>query len=72
MSRRNRVSGPTRVMRPFVPTQGNNNAQDDIAETLDYIAGTISAIDHNLQVLITKFDSDSAAVARIASSLKDE
>jgi hypothetical protein len=72
MSRKDRVGGPVGVMRPFVPTQGHNNAEDDIAEALDHIARAISAIDHNLQDLITKLDSDSAVVARIAASLKAE
>ena len=72
MSRKDRVGGPVGVIRPFVPTQGHDNAQDDIAEALDHIARAIAAIDHNVQVLIAKLDSDSAAVARIASSLKDE
>jgi hypothetical protein len=71
MSRKDRVGGPIGVIRPFVPTQEHGNAQDDIAEALDHIARAISAIDHNLQVLITKLDSESA-VARIAASLKDE
>ena len=46
---------------------------DDIGRyVLDHIARAISAIDHNLQDLITKLDSDSAVVARIAASLKAE
>jgi hypothetical protein len=67
--RRARARG---VIRPFIPTQGYDNTQDDIAEALDHIARAISAIDHNLQDLITKLDSDSAVVARIAASLKAE
>jgi hypothetical protein len=72
MSRKDRVGGPVGVIRPFVPTQGHDNAQDDIAEALDHIARAIAAIDHNIEALITKVDSDSAAVARVAKSLKDE
>jgi len=72
MSRRDRVGGPARAIRPFVPTQGHNNTLDDIAEALDHIARAISAIDHNLEVLSTKLESDSTAVARIAASLKAE
>jgi hypothetical protein len=70
MSRRDRVGGPVGVRRPFVPTQGHNNAQHDIAEALDHIARAIAAIDHNLEVLISKLDGDSAAVARVAASLE--
>jgi multidrug resistance efflux pump len=70
MSRKDRAGGPVGVTRPFVPTQGHDNAQDDIAEALDHIARAISAIDHNLEVLVTKLDRDSAAVARVAASLE--
>jgi hypothetical protein len=70
MSRKDRVGGPVGVIRPFVPTQGHDNAQDDIAEALDHIARAIAAIDHNMEVLIAKLDGDFAAVARLAASLK--
>ena len=70
MSCNDRVGGPVGVMRPFVPTQGHNTAQDDIVEALDHIARAISAIDHNLEILITKLDGDSVAVARLAASLE--
>ena len=72
MSRRDRVGGPTGVIRPFTPTQGHDNAQDEIAEALDHIARGIAAIDHNLQLLIARIDGGSLAVARVAASLKDE
>jgi hypothetical protein len=72
MSRKDRVGGPAGVIRPFVPTQGHDNAQDDIAEALDHIARAIAAIDHNIEILIAKLDSDSVAVARVAASLKAE
>ncbi len=70
MSCKDRVGGPVGVIRPFVPTQGHDNAQHDIAEALDHIARAIAAIDHNIQVLIAKLDSESAAVARLAASLE--
>ncbi len=70
MSCKDRVGGPVGVIRPFVPTQGNDNAQHDIVEALDHIARAISAIDHNLEILITKLDGDSVAVARLAASLE--
>ena len=69
MSCKDRVGGPVGVIRPFVPTQGHDNAQHDIAEALDHIARAISAIDHNLEILITKLDGDLVAVARLAASL---
>ncbi len=70
MSDKDRVGGPVGAIRPFVPTQGRDNAQVDIAETLDHIARAIAAIDHNIQVLIAKLDSESVAVARVAASLE--
>lgn len=70
MPRRDRVGSPAGVTRPFVPTQGNGDAQDDIAEALDHIARAIAAIDHNLEVLIARLDGDSSAVARVAASLE--
>ncbi len=69
MSRKDRVGGPVGVIRPFVPTQGHDSAQDDIAEALDHIARAIAAIDHNVQVLIAKLDSESVAAAHVAASL---
>jgi len=41
-----------------------------MAEALDHIARALSAIDHNLEVLIAKLDSDTAAVAGVAASLE--
>jgi hypothetical protein len=72
MPRKDRVGGPVGAIRPFVPTQGHDNGQDDIAEALDQIARAIAAIDHNIEVLITKLDGDSGAVARVAASLGDK
>jgi hypothetical protein len=70
MSCKDRVGGPVGAVRPFVPTQGHDDPRDDIAEALDHIARAIAAIDHNVQALITKLDSDSVAVAHLAASLE--
>ena len=70
MSSKDRVGGPVGAKRPFVPTQGHDDPRDDIAEALDHIARAIAAIDHNVQVLIAKLDSESFAVARVAASLE--
>ncbi len=72
MSCKYRIGGPAGVIRPFVPTQGHDNAQDDIAEALDHLARAIAAIDHNIEILTAKLDSESIAVAHVAASLKDE
>ena len=70
MSRRESVGGPPDVVRPFIPTQGHNGHQEDLAETLDHIATALSAIDHNVAVLIARLDSDTLAVKWLAASLE--
>ena len=70
MSRRDRVGGPPGVLRPFVPT-ASDDVMHDIAEALDHIARALSAIDHNLEVLIARTNDEAAAVVRVAASLKD-
>jgi hypothetical protein len=72
MSSKNRIAGPVGAIRPFFPTQGHGNTQHDIVEALDHIARAVAAIDHNIEILIAKLDSDSVAVARLAASLKAE
>jgi hypothetical protein len=69
MSRRQRLGGPAGVKRPFVPAQGHDDRQDDIADALDHIARALSAIDHNLETLVRRLDADASAVARVAASL---
>ncbi len=55
--RRMKESGPPNVVRPFVPTiaMGEDNETDKrVAEALEHIAVSLSAIDHNLEVLIAR------------------
>jgi hypothetical protein len=70
MSRKDRAAGQSASRAPSFQHKDTITAQDDIAEALDHIARAISAIDHNLEVLVTKLDRDSAAVARVAASLE--
>ena len=70
MSWRERVGGPPGAIRPFVPAQAQNDPQHDIADALDHIARAISAIDHNLEILLTRIEGNSSAVARLAASLE--
>jgi hypothetical protein len=44
----------------------------DVAEALDHIARAISAIDHNLEVLIARIGTDSSAAAVVAASLDEK
>jgi hypothetical protein len=65
------LAGQSASYAPSFRRKDTITPKDDIIEALDHIARAISAIDHNLQVLITKLDSDSLAVERVAASLKD-
>jgi hypothetical protein len=45
-------SGPSGAVRPFQPTMGENDPIERAAHALEHIAVVLSAIDHNLEVLI--------------------
>jgi hypothetical protein len=47
-------SGPTGAARPFQPTLGENDPIERAAHALEHIAVVLSAIDHNLEVLVAK------------------
>lgn len=52
--RRITQGGPPYVRRPFVPTpdfDGSTTEGDKIAQALEHIARSLSAIDHNLEIL---------------------
>ncbi len=54
--KRIRKYGPKGVARPFQPTpdiDGSMPTDEKIAEALEHIATSLSAIDHNLDVLAT-------------------
>lgn len=54
-----RKSGPQGVVRPFHPTPdmaGTMKADEKIAEALEHIAVALSAIDHNLEAIVSKMD----------------
>jgi hypothetical protein len=70
MPQRNRVGSAPGLTRPFVPVQAHDNPLINIAETLDHIARALSAIDHNLEILVTRLDADNAAVSRLAGGSK--
>ncbi|MBS9720034.1 hypothetical protein JYU29_04945 [Tianweitania sp. BSSL-BM11] len=53
--KRIRLGGPLGTVRPFVPTPelgANLETGEKIAEALEHIARSLSAIDHNLEVLV--------------------
>jgi hypothetical protein len=68
---RNRIGSSPGLTRPFVPAQAQEEPLADIAEALDHIARALSAIDHNLKILVTRLDAD-GAVGCVAASLKEE
>lgn len=47
-----REVGPMGVVRPYQPAMSDNDAAGRIADALDHIAVSLSAIDHNLEVLV--------------------
>ena len=54
-----RKHGPHGVVRPFTPTLELTEklpTDEKIAEALEHIAVALSAIDHNLEVLVGKMD----------------
>jgi len=71
MPQRTRIGSPPDLIRPFAPTQAHDQPLTEIAEALDHIARSLSAIDHNLQVLVTRLDAGGAAVGRVAAALEN-
>ena len=51
MAARIRSGSAQGTKRAFTPTLGLTNADDQAADALDSIARSLSAIDHNLEVL---------------------
>jgi hypothetical protein len=49
----NQPSGPPSAVRPFEPRRGQPDPVERIAYALEHIATALSAIDHNLQLLVT-------------------
>jgi len=70
MAQRTRIGSPVGLTRPFVPAPAHEDPLVDIAEALDHIARALSAIDHNLQILVARPDVGGAAVARVAALLE--
>ncbi len=44
-------SGPTGVMRPFMPVFNDKEPAERIAHALEHIAVALSAIDHNVEAI---------------------
>ena len=65
-----RVGGPRHVVRPFEPMQGITDPRFAIADAIDHIARAVSAIDHNLELLIGRMEANSAAIVRVAAVLE--
>ena len=50
--KRIRKFGPANAKRPFQPSPAEMETGEKIAEALEHIATALSAIDHNLEVLV--------------------
>ncbi len=51
MAKRIRMGGPANVTRPYVCLPSTDEPSEQIAQALDHIAVSLSAIDHNLEIL---------------------
>lgn len=47
-----RMGGPQGVVRPYSTMPPTTEPNEQIAQALDHIAFSLSAIDHNLEVLV--------------------
>lgn len=47
-----RKSGPPNTVRPFAPTPFIDEPAEKVLDTLESIAVSLAAIDHNLEVLV--------------------
>lgn len=50
--KRVRMGGPSGVVRPYMPGPPTTEPSEQIAQALDHIATSLSAIDHNLDRLV--------------------
>lgn len=63
-----RQAGPPGVARPFTPSL-NTDETERAGDTLEHIARALSAIDHNLEVLVNTQQAQTKAIQRIAEML---
>jgi hypothetical protein len=49
----NQPSGPPKAVRPFQPRFAETDPVERIAHALEHIATALTAIDHNVQLLVT-------------------
>jgi hypothetical protein len=52
MAKRVRIGGPMGVTRPYSTLPQTDEPIEQIAQALDHIAVSLSAIDHNLEALL--------------------
>ena len=45
-----RMGGPAGVTRPYMTLPATSKSDEQVAQALDHIAVSLSAIDHNLEV----------------------
>ena len=52
-----RMGGPQGVVRPYLTLPPTDKSDEQIAQALDHIAVSLSAIDHNLELLVKHLTS---------------
>ena len=67
-----RTGGPDGSKRPFTPTLGQNTPEEQIADAVDHIARAMAGIDHHLEVLVGRIETNSAAIARLAQAIETQ
>jgi hypothetical protein len=50
--KRIRTGGPAKAIRPYIAMPQTDEPSEQIAQALDHIAVSLSAIDHNLEALV--------------------
>ena len=63
-----RPSGPPGVVRPYVSILPTGEPTEQIAQALDHIAVSLSAIDHNLELLTKSLGGVAALLPKLLQS----
>jgi hypothetical protein len=64
-----RIASPQGIARPFAPSLGATDVEEQKADALDHIARALSAIDHNLEVMATNSKQQTDLLDRIVVAI---
>jgi hypothetical protein len=70
MTARIRIGGPNGTLRPFTPDIGAIDIEEQKADALDHIARALSAIDHNLESIVTNSKEQTELLSRLVAAMK--